>query len=95
MTTGKEESSKLMEEYVITKEELRKWCSIPVDELAANPDKKMDLVMSEDKAALLEQIGNMLTDEVIANNKAGKTTTWVMPGGPAEPYDVFIRRVNA
>ena len=34
-----------MEEYVISKQDLRKWCSIPVDELATHPERKMDLMM--------------------------------------------------
>ena len=28
-----------MNEYVISREELRKWCSVPVDELGAHPDR--------------------------------------------------------
>ena len=83
-----------MNEYVISREELRKWCSVPVDELGTHPDRKMELMMGEDKAALLEEIGNMITDEVIANNAAGKNTVWILPGGIGKVYDVFIRRVN-
>ena len=58
-----------MKEYVVSREDLRKWCSIPVDELADHPDRKMNLMMGEDKTALLEKIGNMITDEVIEHNK--------------------------
>ena len=83
-----------MNEYVISREELRKWCSVPVDELGTHPDRKMELMMGEDKTALLEKIGNMITDEVIANNAAGKNTVWILPGGIGKVYDVFIRRVN-
>ena len=61
-----------MNEYVISREELRKWCSVPVEELANHPDRKMELMMGDDKKALLEQIGNMITDEVIANNEKEK-----------------------
>ena len=83
-----------MNEYVISREELRKWCSVPVEELANHPDRKMELMMGDDKKALLEQIGNMITDEVIANNEKGKNTVWILPGGIGGVYDVFIRRVN-
>ena len=83
-----------MNEYVVSREDLRKWCSIPVDELADHPDRKMNLMMGEDKAALMEQIGNMITDEVIAHNKEEKKTVWILPGGINGVYDVFIRRVN-
>ena len=34
-----------MNEYVISREELRKWCSVPVDELGTHPDRKMELMM--------------------------------------------------
>ena len=40
-----------MKEYVVSREDLRKWCSIPVDELADHPDRKMNLMMGEDKTA--------------------------------------------
>ena len=83
-----------MEEYVISKQELRKWCSIPVDELASHPDRKMELMMGEDKALLQENVGNMLADEVIAHNREGKRTVWILPGGMGGVYDTFIRRVN-
>ena len=36
-----------MNEYVISREELRKWCSVPVDELGTHPDRKMELMMGE------------------------------------------------
>ncbi|BAK97415.1 glucosamine-6-phosphate isomerase family protein [Oscillibacter valericigenes Sjm18-20] len=83
-----------MNEYVITKQELRKWCSIPAEELAEHPDRKMDLVVNADKQALQAQIGNMLADEVIANNQAGKSTVWVLPGGPFGIFDTLVERVN-
>ncbi len=83
-----------MNEYVISKKDLRKWCSIPIDELANHPDRKMDLILEEDKAFIMEQVGNMLTEEVIAHNAEGKKTVWILPGGMGSAYDLFIRRVN-
>lgn len=83
-----------MNEYVISREELRRWCSVPVRDLAEHPDRKMDLMMGEDKKALLEEIGNMITEEVIAHNAEGKKTVWILPGGIGGVYDVFIDRVN-
>jgi glucosamine-6-phosphate deaminase len=83
-----------MEEYVITKQELRKWCSIPASELAGHPDRKMDLVVDADKQRLQVQIGNILADEVLANNRAGRPTLWVLPGGPFGIFDTLVDRVN-
>ena len=39
-----------MNEYVISREELRKWCSVPVDELGTHPDRKMDRAFRIDTA---------------------------------------------
>ena len=49
-----------MKEYVVSREDLRKWCSIPVDELADHPDRKMNLMMGEDKQHAVRKIGNIL-----------------------------------
>ena len=36
-----------MKEYVIERDELFKWCSIPVDQLENHPDSKVDLRIFE------------------------------------------------
>lgn len=77
-----------------TKENLFKWCSIPVDELSARGDLKAKLVMKEDRETIMKYIGNLMADEVIKNNAAGRITKWVLPAGPMDEYDTFISRVN-
>jgi glucosamine-6-phosphate deaminase len=83
-----------MLEYRVSKEELVRWCRIPVDELKDHPDSKVDLRMYDTKAETFENIGNMMADEVIANNLVGKPTRWVLCSGPNEQYKTFIRRVH-
>ncbi len=83
-----------MDEYVISRQELREWCSVPLEELSERTDLKMKLALRPDKNTIHQEVGNLLADEVIANNALGKPTRWVLPGGPAGQYDVFVERVN-
>ena len=84
-----------MEEFVVTKSELRKWCSIPTDQLADHPDRKMNMVINADKKALQCEIGNRLADEAIENNNNNKKTLWVLPGGPFGIMDQLVARVKS
>ena len=60
-----------MLEYRVSRDELIRWCRIPVEQLQNHPDSKVDLRMSDTKAQTFEAIGNMMADDVIANNRAG------------------------
>ena len=82
-------------EYSIKKENLKAWCSIPYTELADNPDKKFDRIeLYQTKKETFEHIGNMMAEEVIANNKKGEYTKWILPAGPLDQYETFTKRVN-
>lgn len=82
-----------MKEYVITKSDLKRWCSIPLEELAEHPDRKMTLRIRE-KDQVSREVGDLLADEVIENNRKGLPTRWILPGGPAGQYDVLTERIN-
>lgn len=82
-----------MTEYIITKQDLKTWCSIPMEELAQHPDRKMELRIQE-KNSISVEVGNLLADELINNNRLGQPTRWILPGGPAGQYDVLVERVN-
>ena len=43
---------------------------------------------------MMEEIGNLMADEVKEHNAKGIPTKWVLPAGPCDEYDTFIRRVN-
>ena len=83
-----------MYEYRISREEKEKWCSIPLDQLEVHPDSKIKLILQDTRPQVAELVGNMMADELIANNVAGKITKWVLPSGPEDQYKTFIRRVN-
>ena len=83
-----------MEEYVISRQEIRQWCAIPMEQLAEHPDRKMELRLRQEKKQINREIADALADEVIAHNAQGKKTVWVLPGGPAGQYDDLVERVN-
>ena len=51
-----------MQEYVITKQDFAKWCSIPVDELASIPGKKMDIHIHDEKKDVFLEAADMMAD---------------------------------
>jgi len=81
-------------DFLISKEQLFSWCSVPAEELKTRDDLKAKLLVQPDRKTIMEMIGNMMADEVIANNRVGQLTRWVLPAGPTEEYDTFISRVN-
>lgn len=81
-----------MASYMDTKK-MMEWCSVPASELENHPDSKVDLRICE-KEEVSRIVGNMMADEVIANNAAQKPTKWVLPCGPMGQYKYFIERVN-
>jgi glucosamine-6-phosphate deaminase len=77
-----------------SKDNILAWCSVPVDELAGRDDLKAKLAMHPDRESTMKYVGNLMAEEVIQNNSAGKITKWVLPAGPMDEYDTFIARVN-
>jgi glucosamine-6-phosphate deaminase len=80
--------------YSISKEELFKWCAFPWQDLEKQPGLKIKPVIKEDRAAMMQMIGNMMAEELIKNNQEGKPTKWVLPAGPTDEYDILIARIN-
>jgi glucosamine-6-phosphate deaminase len=78
----------------INKEKLFEYCRIPVDKLENHPDSRIKIKIFDESAKVMEYAGNLMAEEVIANNKAGRMTRWVLPAGPNEQYKTFIKRVN-
>ena len=69
----------------LTTDEIFEWCSIPWQELEGR-DLKAKLEVFPEKHDMMVAIGNMMADEVIAHNKAGLPTKWVLPAGPTDEY---------
>jgi glucosamine-6-phosphate deaminase len=78
-----------------TLQELRRWCSIPVDELENHPGLKVPLRLVADSAEMGEVMARELVDELAAHNRQGKPTHAIVPCGPMAWYEPFRRIVNA
>ena len=78
----------------LTSSEIFEWCSIPWEQLEGRDDLKTKLAVRKDRATMMEEIGNLMADEVKEHNAKGIPTKWVLPAGPCDEYDTFIRRVN-
>lgn len=81
-------------DFKLKREQVEEWCRIPAGELMKRKELNMGLHVEKTKAETMEYIGNLMADEVIENNKKGKITRWILPAGPMEEYNTFIRRVN-
>ena len=78
----------------MNREEMCRWCRIPAEQLVNHPESKMQLKVYDDKNEVSVVTGNMMAEEVIENNKAGKPTKWILPAGPMGQYRYFADRVN-
>jgi len=80
--------------YRIKTEDLYRWCKIPAEELVDHPESKVKVRMYDTKPEVFARIGNLMAEEIIANNKLDKPTKWVLPAGPMDQYAYFTERVN-
>ena len=56
----------IMQEYVITREDLRRWCSIPLEKLEQQPNQKMKLILRERERDVAAEVGNLLAEEAVS-----------------------------
>lgn len=78
----------------MNREEMCRWCRIPAEQLVNHPESKIQLKVYDDKNEVSVVTGNMMAEEVIENNKAGKPTKWILPAGPMGQYCYSADRVN-
>lgn len=83
-----------MQEYVIDRQQLLSWCTVPMKNLANHPQRKCEIMIEEDKQRLFDYIGNTMADELLRHNQEGKNTKWILPSGHLDQYRVFSKRVN-
>ena len=83
-----------METNRLTREEIINWCSIKGEELTKEQGLKVKVEVREDRKSVMSDLGNLMADEVICHNKNNLPTKWVLPAGPTDEYDTFVRRVN-
>ena len=78
----------------INRQDLLKWCSIPVDELAKH-DPRVAFEVVETREEMGRKMAAELVEEVKKNNAAGKATRAIIPCGPMSWYEPFAQMVNS
>ncbi len=73
----------------IDTKKLMEYCRVPVHELEHHPDSRITLKIFDPTEKLYVYAADMMIDEVVAHNKAGAPTTWVLPAGPNDQYKYF------
>lgn len=81
-----------MQEYRISREEMLHWCSIPKEELAHHPESKVQhFIMKKERQQAMNVAADMMCEELVRNNAAGRPTKWVLGSGPGRPLPPFHR----
>jgi len=73
--------------------ELSEMLAIPTDELGEHTD--VPITVLADLDAFHEHVARHMADAIVANNAAGKPTSFILPVGPTGQYPRFARIVNA
>jgi glucosamine-6-phosphate deaminase len=79
----------------LNKNKLFEYCRIPVEELENHPDSRVAIKIYEESKKVYEHAAQLMIEEVVANNKIGNPTRWVLPAGPSDQYKIFIDYVNS
>ncbi|OGJ90473.1 MAG: hypothetical protein A2268_02920 [Candidatus Raymondbacteria bacterium RifOxyA12_full_50_37] len=82
-------------EYQISKQELFKWCQVPLSALNTHPDKKVPFKLVKDSAEMGEVMACELAGEVKSRNERNQPTRAIVPCGPKSWYAPFARMVNS
>lgn len=81
-------------DFIISNEELTKWCEYKPEEIKAMKDLNAELRIRKTAKEYYDEVADMMVDEINANNAAGRVTKWIMPSGPTEQWEHFTERVN-
>jgi glucosamine-6-phosphate deaminase len=81
-------------DFRISTEELDRWCSYKPDEIKSMKNLNAELRVRASVEEALRAVGNIMADEISANNAAGRPTKWICPVGPLDQYKTFVERVN-
>ncbi len=73
--------------------ELKEILSIPTEQLSERTDIPLSILPDMD--VFYHHFGRHMADIVVANNKAGKPTSFILPVGPTQQYPEFAKIVNA
>ena len=72
--------------------ELNEMLSIPTEELSRHT--RIPISVLPDMDAFYRHVARHMADVVLANNRAGKPTSFILPVGPTSQYPQFTRIVN-
>ena len=77
------------------KKALYRWCSIPADELAGHPDRKVSFRMVETSKEMGRLMARELADEIKEAAREKRTFRAIIPCGPKCWYQPFAEIVNS
>ncbi len=73
---------------------LYEWCSIPAEELAGHPGRRVPLRLVKDAAELGETMARDFVEDIKQANAEGRDYHAIVPCGPKEWYEPFVRMIN-
>jgi glucosamine-6-phosphate deaminase len=79
----------------VDRRDLLRWCSVPADELATHPDRRVPFRLCTDSAALGTLMAEELVDLVERAAEAGRSLRAIIPCGPSSWYEPFTALVNS
>jgi glucosamine-6-phosphate deaminase len=75
--------------------DLKRWCSIPADELVAHPERRVPFRLCSDPAEMGLLMAQELVAEIARSAAEGRTLRAIIPCGPSGWYAPFTDLVNA
>ena len=78
----------------INRQDLLKWCLIPVEELARH-EPRVAFEVVETREEMGRKMAAELVEEVKKNNSSGRATRAIIPCGPMSWYEPFAQLVNS
>jgi glucosamine-6-phosphate deaminase len=79
----------------INKTDLKKWLSIPRDQLENHPDRKMNINICNDSTEADKLVAKFMAEEIATNNKSDLPTRWIIMAGPESPFPYFAELINS
>lgn len=81
-------------DFVISCEQLDKWCKYSAEEIKKMDGLNADLRVRSSTAEFYRDVADLMAEELIANNEKGLPTKWIVPAGPIDQWKYFIERIH-
>ena len=75
--------------------DLKRWCSIPVDDLPGHPEIRVRFRLVADSQEMGQMMARELVELIETNNAKGRPTRAIIPCGPKSWYGPFTELVNS